>query len=335
VKPAFLITIDTEADNEWECRERPTTKNASFLPRFQNLCERYGLRPTWLVNHDMATDPTFVSFGHDVLARDAGEIGMHLHAWRSPPMDVSITENDAKHATYLIEYPGDTIRAKVAYMTRLLRETFETEITSHRAGRWALDEVYAHALADCGYTVDCSVTPGISWRGCPGAPSGQGGSDYTGFPHAPYFMDLDEISRPGNSQLLQVPMTIHHVVSPALLSLFAAPDRVRHKLSTWLMPVGTRRDKCRKALEKSLARSDQVLMFAIHSSELMPGGSPTFRDEAAIEDLYVELDRLFQMAAETCIPMTLREYREQVATDRPSAGHLARHARPEGRPLSP
>ena len=37
-------------------------------------------------------------------------------------------------------------------------------------------------------------------------------------------------------------------------------------------------------------------MFMLHSSELMPGGSPTFRDEGAIEHLYRELNAIFARA---------------------------------------
>ena len=45
-KPAFLITIDTEGDNQWEDRSRAATENARLLPRFQAICEKHGLRPT-------------------------------------------------------------------------------------------------------------------------------------------------------------------------------------------------------------------------------------------------------------------------------------------------
>ena len=38
--------------------------------------------------------------------------------------------------------------------------------------------------------------------------------------------------------------------------------------------------------------------FALHSSELMPGGSPTFGTEQSIERLYRDLERLFAAAAE-------------------------------------
>jgi hypothetical protein len=34
----------------------------------------------------------------------------------------------------------------------------------------------------------------------------------------------------------------------------------------------------------------------LHSSEFMPGGSPTFRDERSIEKLYSDMEQLFATA---------------------------------------
>ena len=84
-RPSFLITIDTEGDDQWSRRGEVTTENARFLPRFQELCERYGLKPTYLTNYEMAKSPAFQPFGREVLRRGTAEIGMHLHAWNSPP----------------------------------------------------------------------------------------------------------------------------------------------------------------------------------------------------------------------------------------------------------
>ena len=44
MRPLFVVTIDTEGDDQWSWRHgRPiTTHNARFLPRFQSLCERFG-----------------------------------------------------------------------------------------------------------------------------------------------------------------------------------------------------------------------------------------------------------------------------------------------------
>ena len=83
----FLISIDTEGDNlwAWKTGDKITTENARFLPRFQELCEKYGFKPTYLTNHEMANDPFFVRYFKQRNLSGKCEIGMHLHAWNSPP----------------------------------------------------------------------------------------------------------------------------------------------------------------------------------------------------------------------------------------------------------
>ena len=53
-KPAFIITIDTEGDNLWQNHRVIKTENARYLARFQALCERFGFKPVWLTNYEMA-----------------------------------------------------------------------------------------------------------------------------------------------------------------------------------------------------------------------------------------------------------------------------------------
>lgn len=43
---------------------------------------------------------------------------------------------------------------------------------------------------------------------------------------------------------------------------------------------------------------NDYLEFMIHSSELMPGGSPYFKDEEAINLMYGTMDQLFSYACE-------------------------------------
>ena len=151
--PACLISIDTEGDDIWSRPREVTTRNARTLPRFQELCERFGFRPTYLVNHEMALDEVFREFGRDGLARDVAEIGMHLHAWDTPPVE-PLGPRDWYDQPYAIEFPPGLIARKAELMTRLLEDTFGQAPTSHRAGRWGFDESYAGTLLRLGYEVD-------------------------------------------------------------------------------------------------------------------------------------------------------------------------------------
>jgi hypothetical protein len=249
-----------------------------------------------------------------VVQRDVGEIGMHLHAWNSPPL-VPLTDDDFVHQPFLTEYPPDVVEEKVGFMTSLLRDRFETPIVSHRAGRWALDEHYARTLARFGYRVDCSVCPNVSWRSASGAPSGQGGPDYRAFPAHPYLMDLDHIHRAGQSDLLELPMSVVrsplHRIAPwayrtPLLRRWAwrgLPDRI------WLYPDGHNLAHLHFLVEDALATRRPYLQMVIHSSELMPGGGPHAPDTACVENLYRELHALFALVEKSFVGMTLSQYR--------------------------
>ena len=130
-RPAFIITVDTEGDNEWSRPNPILTRNAGYLPRFQALCEEFGFKPTWLTNFEMASSSEYVRFGRDVIARGAAEIGMHLHAWSSPPVHPLTHDDHATHP-YLIEFSPDVMSAKIRYMTELLEQTFGVKMVSHR-----------------------------------------------------------------------------------------------------------------------------------------------------------------------------------------------------------
>lgn len=309
-KPAFLITIDTEGDNQWE-KNTITTENAKFLSRFQQLCEKFGFKPTWLTNYEMACDPAYIEFAADVIKRNTGEIGMHLHAWHSPP-EYALTANDIQYKPYLIEYPESVIRNKISTMTHLLEDTFQIKMRSHRAGRWAFNAFYAALLREHGYLVDCSVTPRVSWKRALGNPQGNGGTDYSQFPDVAYWLDPEDISRPGNSTLLEVPMSIHYRhprwKRQAKQCWDALSGKQRNPSVDWLRPKGGNLDAMKKVVQQSLAGGGDYVEFMLHSSEFMPGGSPTFRDDSEIERLYDDLEQLFLWLSDITVGMSLSEY---------------------------
>ncbi|WP_035663545.1 deacetylase [Bradyrhizobium sp. Ec3.3] len=306
---SFLITIDTEGDDIWSKRSSIETRNASFLPRFQALCEKFGLKPTYLVNYEMANDRGFVEFGRDLIARGAGEIGMHLHAWNSPPVH-PLTSNDAWHQPFLIEYPEDEIRKKIEFHTHFLEDVFGVKMLSHRSGRWALNAFYADMLREFGFRVDCSVTPHVDWRSA-------GGTDYRGFPEQHYWMSKRNIALPGASSLLQVPMTIINR-SPALMiratraceNISDLPDRVRRYIwpLDWLRPNGSNLTSMLRILDTAISQNRPYVEFMTHSSELMPGGSPYFPSIDSIEKLYRDLNELFSQVAKHFCGRTLTEF---------------------------
>ena len=286
-KKIFLITVDTEADNQWDVNHPITTENAKFLPRFQELCEKYDFKPVWLTDYEMACDPFFVTYMKP--RQDAGlcEIGMHLHAWHTPPEYSLQKVNNQRE--YLIEYPPEIMEQKIRTMTKLITEKFGLAPTSHRSGRWTMNTQYFSLLAKYGYLTDCSVTPHVDWSHLCGA-TGIPGSNYTNEPETPHYI---------TKEILEVPMTIRKVrfFNREYISSFhnflGETKRLRAGRYQWLRPDKTLSTKGLLQLAKQLSRNDQYIMFMIHSSELMPGGSPSFTSNESIEALYLLMDCLF------------------------------------------
>ena len=317
----FLITIDTEGDDIWTRSPKVTTRNALFLGRFQDLCETYGFKPTYLVNYEMAIDQNFVEFAKSTLSRNKAEIGTHVHSWNSPPLSEL---DDWNHHSYIFEYPDELIHAKLAYLTDLLTETFGERPESHRAGRWGFDQRVAEALIKLGYRTDCSVTPGVSWKKHLGSPNGQGGPDFFGYKLHPYYIDSANSTSP-KCQLLEVPVTIKPNYKPGLEKLHNSIEqnlsgKILRKVAgpshSWLRPTGTNTDEMIGLVGWAKGKGLPALEFMLHSSELMPGGSPKFRTSEDIDHLYKSLNTLFRTVAEAgCEGMTLREFRASWSTD--------------------
>jgi hypothetical protein len=204
---------------------------------------------------------------------------------------------------------------KVAFMTDLLQQQFGVKIVSHRAGRWAFDATYGKLLLENGYLVDCSVTPHVSWSAIKGDPNGHGGTDYTDFPTSAYFIDLDNIKRSGDSALLEVPPTIHRSPVDRFAPWIHRAKGIRRVASrilppplTWLRPDGFNLRQMVTCVNEAIRKGADYIQFMIHSSELMPGGSPTFTDRASIDQMYADLEVLFKAIRPHFKGATLREY---------------------------
>ena len=205
----FIITIDTEGDNLWQWRNglKITTNNSKYIPRFQELCDKYQFKPTYLTNYEMLHDDFFFEFAKYTLEGERCEIGMHLHAWNSPPLYTGLEYSSSYGAPYLIEYPDLVMEEKIKVMTSELESAFCRKMLSHRAGRWATNSKYYDLLIKYGYKYDCSVTPHVDWSHTPGGTTGSKGSNYLYAKEKPYKVFSSET----DSHLTEVPVTIRRV----------------------------------------------------------------------------------------------------------------------------
>ena len=316
MKKFFIITLDTEADNQWDFDAPVTTHNSKFLPRFQELCEKYNFIPVWLTDYEMACDNDFVNYFKEKQDKGLCEIGMHLHGWSTPP-EYQLKQKE-RERPFIYEYPLEIIEEKVSNITKLLKEKFGISPVSHRAGRWALNEDYAKILKNNGYSIDCSVTSGINWYNTKGQ-TGVNGPDFRFEPT--YTYDYK------NTGLLEVPVTIKriHYFDLEKLNfknglhnfLITVKQELYHLIKGNMQWIRPNKDLSLKGLKKlvdiNYKGSDNYLMFMIHSSELMPGGSPSFKTEESIEELYLLLDYLFNYIKKLgYIGISLRNFEKEI-----------------------
>lgn len=285
---SFLITVDTEGDNLWNQKEGQvvTTNNAAYIPRFQELCEKFGFIPTYLTNYEMATDKRWVDYGKKKQRDGLCEIGLHIHAWNSPP-DYLLRGSYNGNA-YITEYPDEVVQEKISFLTNLLSNQFECTISSARSGRWATNASYFEALLKENITVDCSVTPQIDFTNVPGATVGNGPS-YLNSPIIPY------VVHPG---VIEIPMTTR-------LVKWAAEGSIKHKVKSliigdrmWLRPIKLSKAYLQAITDAVIKENSDYLEFMIHSSELMPGGSPYIKTEEEAEQLFELMDWYFKYVTE-------------------------------------
>jgi hypothetical protein len=162
----------------------------------------------------------------------------------------------------------------------------------------------------------------VNWSYTRGAPQGKGGTNYTDFPFKPYFIDPQDISRSGNSSLLEIPMSIQYKYSPLMNTFKQSLYRLRGKQKSpavhWLRPSGGNLADMQRVVEMSLAEGNNYTEFMLHSSEFMPDGSPTFKNERDIEQLYADLEALFSWLAPRFVGQTLSEYHDSFRLQQPA-----------------
>ena len=303
-KPLFVITLDTEPDNEWGRPRVATTENARFVPRFHELCVSKGLKVTYLMTLEMAEDKFLRSYLAPRTQRGECEVGAHLHPWNTPPL-VTQTEDDLKHHPYPFEYPADIQRQKLETLVTAIERCYGARPTSYKAGRWGLDGVHAALLDQLGFLVDTSVCPGVNWGPSKGDPRGTGGPNFNAAPTLPYRLSSEDVCRPGSLGLLEIPPTIVFYSPigryvPGVRALYKRFRRVRrafdryHVGSLWLRPYPFMTvARLKRVAELALRAGSPVLNLTLHSSELMPGGSPYNKTPASIDNLFARLEEYF------------------------------------------
>jgi peptidoglycan/xylan/chitin deacetylase (PgdA/CDA1 family) len=312
----LLVGIDTESDNQWALasRERPTFENLYALPRLHDLFVRHGVRPTYVITWPVAKDRRSA----DVLRalRESGtcEIGAHHHAWETPPA----TADDLRQHTYALDLGTERFEAQLAALTTAIEEAVGERPVSYRSGRFGFSAAHVSPLERAGYLVDSSIAP-LFYEGH------KRGPDFADAPPTPYYLAYDHPTRPGSSQVLELPLSsaLDRRVPRALALAYArAPrpyltKRVLRALGiakmVWLRPSYSSLPDM-VALARRLAQMEVPhLNLLFHSSEAIVNGSPYNRTPGELDAFLDRLDRFLAFATRElgAVPRTFHEFRNE------------------------
>lgn len=295
-KTYFVVTIDTEEDNQWVNAPDFTVNNISSLGKFQLLCDKYDVRPTYLVTYGVANNENAKKVLRGIHLEHECELGAHLHPWFNPPYKYPILRGSYPH-TYPFECSQENLYDKLTLLTETISEITGYYPRTFRAGRYGLNDTVLKSIADLGYLVDTSITPYTDWSKHPG--TYMQGPNFKNAPCYPYLIDPENLLCPANtSTLLEIPITIRQTDNPTE--------------QLWLRPypwntVAELSNLCQHEIDNQAP----ILNLMFHSSELIIGGSPNTNNQRALDKVYEKIETVFSIIAqdkERVVPCTLSEY---------------------------
>jgi hypothetical protein len=315
----LLAGIDTEGDNQWDAAARADQRfeNIYALPDLHARFARHGVRPTYVITYPVARDQRSAEVLRMLMAGGDCEVGAHHHAWETPPC----TAEDVTRHAYASSLRREQFDAQVASLTEAITANVGVRPVSYRSGRFGFSASHVASLERHGYLIDSSVTPLFS-------EVHKGGPEFVEAPLRPYFLAYDNATRPGTSNVLEVPVSaaLNRRVPKALQYAYArAPKpyttrRVLRRLGLlrmrWLRPSYSSLEDM-IGLARDLARGGEpVLNVIFHSSEAIAGGSPYNRTPAELDAFLDRLDRFLTFATKDlgAKPVTFAELRTSYCT---------------------
>jgi hypothetical protein len=323
----LLVGIDTESDNQWDlaARERPTFENLYALPALHARFRRHGVRPTYVITWPVAKDPRSADVLRELRESGTCEIGAHHHAWETPPC----APEDLRRHPYAADLPLARFEQQLGALTTAIEDAVGERPVSYRSGRFGFSAAHVSPLERAGYRIESSVAP-LFYEGH------KRGPDFADAPLRPYYLAYDHATRPGASQVLELPLSsaLNRRVPHALAMAYArAPrnydtKRLLRKLGIarvmWLRPSYSSLDDM-MALARRLAEDETPLLnLLFHSSEAIVGGSPYNRTAADLDAFFDRLDRFLAFATSElgARPVTFKEFRERFVAPRDSSNDV-------------
>ncbi|MBE0604112.1 MAG: polysaccharide deacetylase family protein [Deltaproteobacteria bacterium] len=308
----LTVTIDTEEDNWSNYDSKPVLSNLEKIPSLQELFDRYGVKPNYLISYPVASDEKSAAILRGIMEDGRCEIGTHLHTWNTPPFE----EEKTPRNTMLSNLEEGLQFRKLEALHSKIRENFGFEPVTFRSGRWGFDGTVARTICRMGYKVDTSVSPYSNWEM-------YHGPDFSGYSPKPHEIRIDVGNGP-EARIMEVPATIAFLqddyprcnrrmkaISGSALSRFrllGILDRLKLLNKVCLSPEPDTAENMIGLAESMRRNGYKVLNLFFHSTSLKHGLNHFTKTEEEAAELMRRIERFLEYAAEAGIrPMKLSE----------------------------
>jgi hypothetical protein len=276
--PTLHVVIDTEAEFDWQKPFAPDLTAVSALGQLESaqaIFDRYGLRPVYLIDYPVATQPAGIAAIRAIVDRGGAAIGAHLHPWTNPPLDSPID----RRLSFPGNLPPDSEAAKLDFLLAAIEQNFGARPIFYKAGRYGIGPNTAALIGERGAKVDFSLMPETDLRDV----------------HGPDFRMVNAIPyRVAGLDLLSVPMTRADVgplsrwwrlrgwldtQTAAFLHVRAFLVRAALLERLTLTPEGVDARLQVVLLQTLLRRGHRLFVLHFHSPSLAAGHTPYVRTE--------------------------------------------------------
>ncbi len=292
--------------------------------------DRFGVRPVYLVDYAVATQPEGYGPLREILRSGRCEIGAHLQPWETPPFDEELGER----TSFNHNLPAWLQKEKLARLTEAITGSFGVRPVAYRAGRYGVGEEIAWILEALGYRIDLSVVPGTDLRR-------QHGPDFRRAFSRPYWFGR-------NRSLLEIPVTagytgllaskrLRSTADTGLYGALSHPSAARLRAPgvfarlgllerITLTPEGISLGEMRRLTQALLARGNRVFTLSYHSPSLLPGSTRYVCSQEDLERFVGKLERYLDFFLRELggVAMTPSQYRASLLREAEAAPARAR-----------
>ena len=316
MRPVLFLVVDTEEEFDWNARlSRQETRVTCIreVARLQAVTARYGVKPTYVIDYPVATDPVAAGvFGALV---DAGTctIGAHLHPWVNPPF----LETVCPANSYGCNLDEGLERCKIAALKEAIGDRLGVDAKAYKAGRYGFGPSTARTLEALGFDVDLSVNPCMDF-------TADGGPSFAS-------MDARPLTFGRSRTLVEIPCSTGFVgmartAGPALHDFASTPVGTRIHLAGVLARLGvlnkvmispegfTFAEMCALALQ-FYADGVRTFSLTLHSPSLAAGHTPYAATAGDVDRLLGTIDRFLEFFFDTLrgLPATPAGFHQQVS----------------------